>query len=190
MKKGNYFNIDYNGSFISDDPKHCCCENLINELKHSLANKTVLDLGCGDGKYLQNLKNSGCVVQGYDGNPYTEKISEGVGKCADLSKIQNFDVYDWVISFETGEHIPIEFENNFIENLTKHAKTGIIMSWAIEGQPGEGHVNCRNNDYIINEMYSRKFICDFLKSNYLREKTKLWWFQTNLLVFYKIENLI
>lgn len=52
-------------------------------------------------------------------------------------------------SFEVGEHILAEFENNFIKNIADNARKGIIMSWALVGQGGYKHVNERNNDYII-----------------------------------------
>lgn len=186
----NKFDIGITGAFITNNPEHCYCININNVLINMLKNKTVLDLGCGDCSYIKNLKEVGCTVQGYDANPYTEELSNGLGKVADLSQMQNFGKYQWVISFETGEHIPSQFESNFFYNLTNHATEGIILSWAIKGQPGEGHINCQNNDYIIEQMYNRSFLCDFFKSEYLRNQSKLWWFQTNLLVFYRCDKLI
>jgi len=182
--------IGTNGEFISDNVEHAHCVILSKFLCDSLAGKSVLDLGCGSASYLNDLKNIGCEVQGYDGNPYTHQLTKGLGDVADLSKICKFKQHDWVISFEAGEHIPMEFEDNFITNICFHAKEGIVLSWAIEGQPGEGHINCRNNEYIIEKMYEKGFICDYFKSNFLRKLTPVDWFQTNLLIFYKIDNLI
>jgi cyclopropane fatty-acyl-phospholipid synthase-like methyltransferase len=180
--------IGKNGEFISETVEHAFCKDLNNFLCDSLKGKSIMDLGCGSASYLTELKKIGCTVQGYDGNPYTEKLTNGLGKVADLAQIQDFEVFDWVLSFEAGEHIPKEYEDNFITNLTKHAREGVILSWAIEGQPGEGHINCQNNDYIIYQMYKKGFICDYFKTNEVREITPLWWFQNNLLVFYKINN--
>ena len=182
--------IGKNGEFISDTVEHAFCKDLNKFLCNSLKNKTIMDLGCGDASYLSHLKEVCPVVQGYDGNPHTEELTKGLGKVSDLSQIQDLGEYDWVLSFEAGEHIPKQFEDNFITNLTKHAREGVILSWAIEGQPGEGHINCQNNDYIIYQMYKKGFICDYIKTNEAREATPLWWFQNNLLVFYKINNPI
>jgi 2-polyprenyl-3-methyl-5-hydroxy-6-metoxy-1,4-benzoquinol methylase len=182
--------IGNHGEFISDSVEHAFCSTLNNFLVKSLKNKSVLDLGCGSGTYLNNLKEVCPLVKGYDGNPFTLELTNGLGEVADLSQPQSFNLYDWVISFETGEHIPFQFEDNFINNLCNHTKEGIILSWAIEGQPGEGHINCHNNDYIIEKMYNKNFLCDFIQSEYIRDKTPVSWFKTNLLIFYRTNCLI
>ena len=47
-------------------------------------------------------------------------------------------------SFEVGEHIPPDFEYVYLENLVRHARIGIVLSWS---QPnhyptrGLAHVN-------------------------------------------------
>jgi len=56
--------------------------------------------------------------------------------------------YDFAICFEVAEHIPKQFETTYLNNLIKHCKKGIVISWAIVGQKGIGHVNCQNNDYV------------------------------------------
>lgn len=41
--------------------------------------------------------------------------------------------YDWVISVEVGEHIPAKFQNIYLDNLVRHAREGIVLSWAVPG---------------------------------------------------------
>jgi len=187
--------FDKNGFFTSEKVTHFNCEILKSTLCNFLKTKSVLDLGCGDGFYIKHLEPVCLKVQGYDGNPYTKKLTGGLGDSSDLSQVQNFYKYDWVISFETGEHIPVEFEGNFINNLCRHAKEGIILSWASidqEGQPqpGTGHVNCRPNSYLIEKMYEKSFLCDYNRTNFFRHKMDLWWLKFNLMVFYKVDSLI
>lgn len=183
------FKIDEKGSWLTDNPQHCYDTELNKKLLLLLKGKSIFDFGCGDGSYLKNLKQVCPEVKGCDGNPFTEQLTEGIGFTADLSSPQNFGVYDWVTSFEVGEHIPKEFEDIFIDNLCNHARQGIILSWAYPGQPGEGHINCQSSEYVIEQLYKRNFLVDFYESNYLRDIAEFWWFQANLLVFYRIPKI-
>jgi len=36
----------------------------------------------------------------------------------------------------------------------------VILSWALPGQEGDGHVNCQPNDYIIGQMQKLSFNFD------------------------------
>jgi cyclopropane fatty-acyl-phospholipid synthase-like methyltransferase len=150
--------------------------------------KTVVDFGCGLGDYAKAFKADGYKVEAYDGNPNTETISGGIGKVLDLSKPfylgKKFDV---VMSLEVGEHIPKEFEDQFIDNITKHAKKHLIISWAVVGQGGDGHVNCANNDYIIGQIVDRGFKHNAKDSQTIRNAaTNASWFGYTIMVFDKV----
>ncbi len=43
-------------------------------------------------------------------------------------------IYDWVISLELAEHVPWHYESAYLDNLGKHARRGIVLSWAHRGQ--------------------------------------------------------
>jgi cyclopropane fatty-acyl-phospholipid synthase-like methyltransferase len=150
--------------------------------------KTVVDFGCGLGDYAKAFKADGYKVEAYDGNPNTETLTNGIGKVLDLSKPfylgKKFDV---VLSLEVGEHIPKEFEEQFIENITKHAKKHLIISWAVVGQGGDGHVNCANNDYIIGQIVDRGFKHNAKDSQTIRNAaTNASWFSYTIMVFDKV----
>lgn len=77
----------------------------------------------------------------YDGNSETPNIT-AFGKYMDLTVPQYLGrQFDWVQSFEVGEHIPADKSEIYVDLLTKHAKKGIIISWAIPSQGGFGHIN-------------------------------------------------
>lgn len=147
---------------------------------------SVVDFGCGMGDYALNI-NSTINCDAYDGNPNTVELTKGLGKVLDLSI--PFDLnkrYDCVISLEVGEHIPKEYEEVFINNITKHANDLLILSWAVLGQGGDGHVNCQDNDYIINQIKDKGFSFDEASSNRLRNSaTVAPWFRNTILVFRK-----
>jgi cyclopropane fatty-acyl-phospholipid synthase-like methyltransferase len=150
--------------------------------------KTVVDFGCGLGDYAKAFKADGYKVEAYDGNPNTQTLTNGIGKVLDLSKPfylgKKFDV---VLSLEVGEHIPKEFEEQFIDNITKHAKKHLIISWAVVGQGGDGHVNCANNDYIIWQIVDRGFKHNGKDSQTIRDSaTNASWFSYTIMVFDKV----
>ena len=119
--------------------------------------QTFYDFGCGDAAYAKALNDAGLSVACYDGNPATPQITDGLGAVLDLTSDFDFGPRDWVICLEVGEHVPKEYEAKLLDNITKHASTGVIMSWALPGQRGTGHVNLQTNDYIASQMRDRGF---------------------------------
>ena len=175
----------------TDETGHIHDRSLANALTQYLLDngiKTVVDFGCGMGDYAKAFKAANLAVEAFDGNPNTETLTEGIGRVLDLSKqFYLKKKFDAVLSLEVGEHIPAEFEDQFIDNITKHVKKTLIISWAIEGQGGSGHVNCRNNDYIIGQVNERGFKYNEKASNELRKAaTNASWFSYTLLVFDKV----
>jgi 2-polyprenyl-3-methyl-5-hydroxy-6-metoxy-1,4-benzoquinol methylase len=150
--------------------------------------KTVVDFGCGMGDYARAFKALNLTVEAFDGNPNTEALTQGIGRVLDLSKpFYLKKKFDAVLSLEVGEHIPAEFEDLFITNITKHVRKTLIISWAIEGQGGSGHVNCRNNDYIIATVFERGFKYNKKATEELRKAaTNASWFGYTLLVFNRV----
>ena len=151
---------------------------------------TLLDIGCGTGFYSSHLMKAShfIVASCYDGNPNTPEISKGLCRVADFSKYQALGLFDWVLSLEVGEHIPQAYEHIFIHNLVSHAKDGIILSWAIPDQGGDGHVNCRPNDYIRTMITREGFKFDTNNTDFLRRVASSYpetgyWFKDTVMVF-------
>lgn len=149
--------------------------------------KTIIDIGCGNGEYTKHFIQHKFECSGYDGCPITPEITNGVCKVQDFSVPVSLGTFDLVLSLEVGEHVPQQYEQIFIDNLTSHSTKYICISWGVVGQPGIGHVNCRNNDYIIEEMSKRDFEFDKSKSNILRKYSTFPWFENTVMVFYKVQ---
>lgn len=167
--------------------EHCfdlnLCNSIINFLKNEGASK-VVDFGCGTGQYVEKFIARGINTDGFDGNPDTPRITKGLGKVLDFTNPIVFEQpYDWVMSLEVGEHIPAEFEDVFINNLHKNNKNGIILSWAVKGQGGLGHVNCQNNDYVKSKICGLGYVCDEAAENVMRAHSSLSWFKNTIMVF-------
>ena len=148
--------------------------------------KNAVDFGCGLGKYVLEINKNNIECDGYDGNPFTPELTNGNCGVIDLSK--DFDLnekFDCVISLEVGEHLPAEFEEIYMRNITKHTKNLLILSWATPHQGGDGHVNEKSNNYIRNKIVNLGFSCDFAEEKKLRESSSLSWFKRTIFVFRK-----
>jgi tryptophanyl-tRNA synthetase len=60
--------------------------------------------------------------------------------------------YDWIISLEVAEHIPEKYEAVYLDNIFRHAKEGIILSWAVPGKGGLSHINNKPIEYVTKVM--------------------------------------
>lgn len=151
---------------------------------------SVADFGCGTGAYTKRLVASGISCEGFDGNPQTPEISEGIGIVLDLS--QPFALgkqFDWVLCLEVGEHIPEEYEETLLTNIHRHNNEGVVLSWGVEGQNGFGHVNLRSNAYIKEKFESMGYCNDILAERTFRDESSLPWFKNTIMVFRKISNM-
>merc|ERR1719273_2352837 len=135
--------------------EHKTDEKLVKYLSNFLKGKRVASFGDGPGMYKKYLDRTNMLelYDAYDGAPFAENVTDGRVKFLDLSVPQyGLPVYDWAISLEVAEHIPAKYEKIFLSNLVRHAKTGIIMSWAVPGQDGYGHINNQPKSYVIQSM--------------------------------------
>ena len=152
------------------------CDAIITECREFKV-KTIADIGCGDGSYTKYLNDNGFQCAGFDGSPMTPFFCT----ITDFSEPVCIGKYDLLLSLEVGEHIPQEFEQVFLDNLCNAPI--LILSWAIPGQGGTGHVNCRDNSYIIQQMEQRGYGLDNLNTSYLIFQSTLSWFKNTLMVF-------
>ena len=148
--------------------------------------KKIIDLGCGTGEYVKFLKNNNINAIGVDNCDSCKNIEKW-----DLTKLYN-NPADYVQSFEVGEHIPKKYESVFIKNICNNAKKGIILSWALPGQGGDGHVNEKSTKYIISMIEKNGFKLNERKTQEIRNhiglSLRFLYFRHNLLIFDKIRN--
>jgi hypothetical protein len=188
-------NINERGFWENETPEgHLHDEGLAESIYQFLKKEKVegiFDIGCGDGYYTKYLNDRGIFSIPIDGNPHTaEFLANSLLFVVDLSKPIGslFSPTDWAICLEVGEHIPQEYEEVFFDNIDKLNKKGIILSWAVKGQGGDGHVNCKDNDEVIKEMRRRGYNYDEAQTWKIRESaamypTPCYWFKQSLLVF-------
>ena len=189
--------IASNGAWLNKTNEgHCFDHKLAQAIaefcqQHHL--NTLLDLGCGDGSYVEYFTalSEHIYPIGLDGNPHTMAIANcrlEYPRCftADLSvplRMGNKVSFELALALEVGEHVPKGVEGIFIDNVCKYTREWVILSWAIPNQTGDGHVNCKTNEEIIDHMVKRGFGYWKKASEELRDAAELPWFKDTVMVF-------
>ncbi len=174
-----YWNVD--ADRVSGEPLD---EGLMGEMVKFSKENCILytyDFGCGSGKYVKAFVDNIIHSVGFDGNPITNQFPNCL--TLDLTKERNIKPVDLVLSLEVGEHIPKEYEDVFINNLVKTTNKYLILSWAIPGQGGYGHVNEKTNEDVI-KLIPMKYNTDLTK-RFRDSVSSVPWFKNTLMVFEK-----
>ena len=123
----------------------------------------------------------------FDGAPFSEKDSQETVKHMHLTNPQfGLKLSDSVVSIEIAEHIPSKYESIFLDNIFRHAKEGIILSWAVPGQGGLAHVNNKPLRYVFRKMLENNFLVDMTSSNYLQDNCGFQHLKKNVYAYTKI----
>ena len=192
--------ITETGYWTSDDTEaiHVHDPRLANWILNYLQDdkdKQLIDFGCGMGDYLKKLHDNGFSnLHGFEGE--VRIGSPKFIKNWDLSNpIKNYEGYNSLkksayntICLEVGEHIPKQYESIFLDNITSLTTNKIILSWAIIGQLGDGHVNCMNNDEVILKMDELGF--KYLEDDSISARNSVSpaiasWFLKTIMIFQK-----
>lgn len=181
-----------NGIWDRDEAaqNHVACEGLRAHLRSAFRHDLpVRDYGCGLGHYCVSLAAQGFDVEGLEG-------TRELGELAVYRRIDTADLTQHLerapaqgLCLEVGEHIPAEFEAVFLDNLTRLSRRRIVLSWAVPGQGGLGHVNCQTNAAVISKLAARGWGFHQDLTDHLRARVSevCWWFRNTLMVFDELE---
>ena len=144
---------------------------------------SVLELGAGFGCYTDYLLRANVSAIAFDGVAEVHNLTGGLVSYADLTARLDLGTADWVLNLAVAEHVPRTAETTLIDNLSRHARRGIVITWG--NSMGNGHVNNRNASYVRTRIEERGFVLDASSSKQLgRDKaTSFYWFKHNVLVF-------
>ena len=129
---------------------------IVNEL---LPVKSICDVGCGVGTWLQAFRDIGIKeTLGIDGNYVSPSQLVIPVECfhpRDLTQRVSLDSrFDLAVSLEVAEHLPPERAATFVEDLTRLAPV-VLFSAAIPMQGGTDHINEQWPDYWA-ELFERR----------------------------------
>jgi hypothetical protein len=152
--------------------------------------KSIIDIGCGDGWYcwiLNQLSNHTSEILGIEGTPDIKKISyfDDI-EITDLTKEpKSSKNFKFGLCLEVGEHIPTKYEETFLNHIKLRVSNKLIISWAPPGQSGTGHVNCREQEYVIDKFKELGFLFNIKETKILRIHSWFKWFKRNIMVYDK-----
>jgi hypothetical protein len=144
--------------------------------------KTMLDVGCGMGAWMDAATQRGITPTGIEGEWAKE---EGVSHHEfDLSQPFNLNrKFDLVTCIEVAEHIPPDCADTLIDSLCRHGDV-IVFSAAIPFQGGVNHVNERFLGYWREKFLKRGYLfCDIFRSSLWEKNDILWWLRQNCVAF-------
>lgn len=180
------------GIFTLDEAKieHHSSKRLAHQLATVLPKNTpVIDYGCGKGTYIAHLSERGFECTGFEGTVGIEDLADFKGIIqSDLTKPMGERPKGSVICLEVAEHIDAKYEDVLIKNITENCTGKLIISWAVIGQGGCGHVNEQNAHYVIPRIEKEGFKFNARQSDKLRTfaGADLWWFKKSIYVFDRV----
>ena len=142
---------------------------------------SLLDIGAGEGHAALYFANKGCNVFAVDNDE--QAIANAVYPVlnVDLTQTPVLLRTDMVYMAEFVEHLPESALSNLGASLQK--TKWVVMTYAIPGNEGVGHVNLQDIEYWIRWMSTNGFEIDSEKTNAVRTKAKHVHFKNRGLVF-------
>ena len=149
----------------------------------------VLDIGCGPGTYVEEMRKQNLNAFGYD-------TDDRVKDKPFLTQQSLFDVEDTgdvVICLEVAEHIDSSKNTEITQTLSNCLAPGGVLIWsaAAPGQGGVGHINCQTKKYWEQQFaelpVKRLFDVEKELLIYIKSGYHMGWFAQNLMVLKKAE---
>jgi SAM-dependent methyltransferase len=152
--------------------------------------ETIVDVGCGNGDMLDPLRA--------DYDTLGVEFSEGGVEALKARGIDHLDhdlttpmpelpaERDLVMSLEVWEHIPEQFEDQYVANLLAFNPKHLIVSCAEPGQWGRHHYNCSGVEQVREKMAGLGYTVDEdLTAKWRKIKYLATFYRKNTLVLHR-----
>jgi SAM-dependent methyltransferase len=154
---------------------------------------SVVDYGCGIGNFLSKFRDVGVKkVLGIDGEWSNNSLQMLKGNdlllqsLTDEMKVK--EQFDMAISFEVAEHIPKEYAEKVVKDLTGFSDL-VIFSAALPDQGGQNHVNEQWPDYWAKLFNSHGYVCyDAIRPLIWNDERIKFWYRQNMFIAVKKTN--
>ncbi len=150
--------------------------------------KSVIDVGCGYGKWLKSFSDKGIEdIFGADG-AYIDKskllIPTGNFYDVDLEKPLKIDrTFELLLCLEVAEHLTSKRADSLVFDLVQLSNV-IVFSAAIPFQGGQGHINEHLPQYWVELFEKNGYSCyDIVRPTFWNNREVEWWYRQNILIF-------
>jgi hypothetical protein len=138
----------------------------------------VLDLGCGQGEWLEAFGDVGKVGVDIAAPEGEHFIRHDLQLPIDLHR-----TFDLALCLETGEHLPAAAADVLCDSLARHSRT-IVFGAAVVGQEGIGHINCQPHEYWHQKFEARGYVTNdsirpMIRHNHLVSP----WYRDNMFLY-------
>jgi cyclopropane fatty-acyl-phospholipid synthase-like methyltransferase len=155
--------------------------------------RSVVDVGCGEGTWLEMFAAHGCRVVGIDSDWVPRgrlRIAQEQFIAHDLAQSLPESLYscpfDLVVSLEVAEHLPEARADGFVHDLARLGSY-VMFSAATPGQGGYGHINEQPHEYWIERFQDLGFAhTALLQRRFEHNEAVASWYRANVFIFVKV----
>jgi SAM-dependent methyltransferase len=185
----------YNTAYFRNDvdgPATKSAATIAASIVRDLPSRRIVDVGCGTGALLMQLRDSGCDVLGLEYAAAARAICDARGLT-----VQRFDIarddfpfeskFDVAVSMEVAEHLPAAIACRYVNLLTRLGRA-VVFSAARPGQGGTDHINEQPHDYwtdlfaqggfALNEAITQRWREEWRQSSEVQS-----WYYDNVMLF-------
>jgi SAM-dependent methyltransferase len=170
-------------------------EALVPQVIELLRPKSVIDIGCANGLWLEAFAKRGVQVRGVDG-PWVPQDSLHIPRpdfrMVDLANTplpyqlgEADERFDLLLSFELLEHLPAARADAMIDAMCSLSDT-LLISAAVPHQGGTGHINEQWPDFWVERFAARGFTAyDFLRLALWTDERIAPWYRQNVIGYFR-----
>ncbi|CAD0183364.1 hypothetical protein RUESEDTHA_00229 [Ruegeria sp. THAF57] len=169
------------------DQRRYSNSRLAQEIFDVLKPRSAVDVGCGIGLLISDLRELGVEVQGLEGTWLDDDapvLPAAYYTLLDLEKPFTLERrYDLCSCIEVAEHLEPARADSFVADLCALSDV-IVFSAAIGGQGGKGHKNEQWQEYWCHKFEAQGYgTYDPFRDRLRRDEKVLPWLQQNVLMF-------
>jgi SAM-dependent methyltransferase len=157
--------------------------------------RSVVDIGCANGLWLEAFSRCGvAVVRGVDGPwvpadklriPAAAFTRLDLGTCALPYAFVNAGRFDLLICFELLEHLPAGRADALVDAMCAMSDA-LLVSAAVPHQGGTGHINERWPDHWRERFAARGYVaCDFVRLAHWNDERIAPWYRQNIVGYFR-----